>query len=207
MDGETPHTEARERVLLVAERLFSQRGYAAVTLRDIAAEVGIRHASLYHHVPGGKEELFVEVIERSFARHNQGIHDAIATAAPDLRARLYAIAGWFLSQPPMDVLRMVHSDIPSLNHHHAQRLSTLVFTTMILPTARVLEDAQRYGEIGELNSSLLAGAIFSMVEGLHAVPQYAMTPSLDVMAHQVIDALLDGIRIQPSSSSYVARAG
>jgi AcrR family transcriptional regulator len=38
-------SEARERVLAAAERLFAERGYAAVTLRDIAAAVGIRHAS------------------------------------------------------------------------------------------------------------------------------------------------------------------
>ena len=48
-------SEARERVLDGAAKLFTERGYAAVTLRDIAAEVGIRHTSLYHHVPGGKE--------------------------------------------------------------------------------------------------------------------------------------------------------
>ncbi len=52
------NTDARERVLDAAERLFAERGYASVTLRDIAAEVGIRHTSLYHHVPGGKEAIF-----------------------------------------------------------------------------------------------------------------------------------------------------
>ena len=42
----SPNPEARERVLSVADRLFTERGYQAVTLRDIAQEVGIRHASL-----------------------------------------------------------------------------------------------------------------------------------------------------------------
>ena len=56
--GPTPaDSEARERVLLVAERLFRERGYQAVTLRDIAQEVGIRHTSLYHHFPRGRNRL------------------------------------------------------------------------------------------------------------------------------------------------------
>ncbi|MBZ0309485.1 MAG: TetR/AcrR family transcriptional regulator, partial [Anaerolineae bacterium] len=53
----------------MAEHLFAERGYTAVTLRDIAEAVGLRHASLYHHVPGGKEALFIEVTERTMKRH------------------------------------------------------------------------------------------------------------------------------------------
>jgi AcrR family transcriptional regulator len=194
MNGETSHTEARERVLLAAERLFAQRGFAAVTLRDIAAEIGIRHASLYHHVPGGKEELYVEVTERNFARHRQGIVAAIAETSSDVRACLYAVAGWLVSQPPMDLLRMAHADIPSLNPEHAQRISSLAFNSIIQPVARVLEDAQHRNEIGTLNVLLLAGAIITMIEGLHAVPPQAIETNLETMAHEVIDVLLDGMR-------------
>ncbi|GHO47851.1 helix-turn-helix domain-containing protein [Ktedonospora formicarum] len=57
-------SEAHERVLNTAERLFGERGYQVVTLRDIAHEIGIRHTSLYHHFPRGKEELFVEATTR-----------------------------------------------------------------------------------------------------------------------------------------------
>lgn len=194
MNGEPVHTDARERVLLAAERMFAQRGFAAVTLRDIAAEVGIRHASLYHHAPGGKEELYVEVTERNFARHRQGILAAIAGASTDVRVCLYAIAGWLVSQPPMDLLRMVHADIPSLDREHAHRLSSLAFNSIIQPVARVLEDAQHRNEIGQLNVLLIAGAIISMIEGLHAIPPQAIETNLEMMAHEVIDALLDGIR-------------
>ncbi len=34
---------ARERVMDTAERLYARKGYNAVTLRDIAAEIGIHH--------------------------------------------------------------------------------------------------------------------------------------------------------------------
>jgi AcrR family transcriptional regulator len=69
---ERESSESRERVLQQAEHLFSERGYAAVTLRDIAAGLGIRQASLYHHVPGGKEQLYVEVTERNLRRIRMG---------------------------------------------------------------------------------------------------------------------------------------
>ena len=40
------YSTARERVLGVAERIFSERGYRAVTLREIADELGMKKASL-----------------------------------------------------------------------------------------------------------------------------------------------------------------
>ena len=106
-----PASAARERVLQQAEQLFGERGYAAVTLRDIAAGLGIRQASLYHHVPGGKEALYVEVTERNLRRHHQGLELALAQAG-GMRAQLRAAARWLLSQPPMNLSRMVRSDSP-----------------------------------------------------------------------------------------------
>jgi len=41
-------------------RLFQERGYTAVAMRDIAEAAGMRTASLYYHFPS-KEELFVSV--------------------------------------------------------------------------------------------------------------------------------------------------
>jgi AcrR family transcriptional regulator len=58
MVNETEVRDSTQRVLDVAEGLFIDRGYHAITLRDIADELGIKQASLYYHFPGGKEELF-----------------------------------------------------------------------------------------------------------------------------------------------------
>jgi hypothetical protein len=49
--------ETSERILDVAEALFMAHGYSAVKLRDIAETVGMRHASLYYHVPHLGREL------------------------------------------------------------------------------------------------------------------------------------------------------
>ncbi|MCA1995449.1 MAG: TetR/AcrR family transcriptional regulator, partial [Coleofasciculus sp. S288] len=70
-------SNARERVLIAAETLFRQRGYNTVTMRDIAEEVGIRQASLYHHFPT-KEQLFITVTEQVFERHRNGLQQALA---------------------------------------------------------------------------------------------------------------------------------
>ena len=60
---QTPPTEpgTRQRVLMVAARLFRTQGYAATPLRDIASAAGMKAGSLYNHF-SSKEEIVVEIL-------------------------------------------------------------------------------------------------------------------------------------------------
>lgn len=192
----TGDNSARERVLAVAERLFAERGYAAVTLRDIAAEVGLKHASLYHHVPGGKEALFIEVTERSMAHHRAGLERAITQAGPDVRSQLRGVADWLISHPPMDLIRMSHADMPAIEPGQARRLSELTYEALLLPVERVLVEAQARGEIDHHNPGLIGGGLLGMLESLHAIPDYALeSPNQrHTFAYEMIDVVLNGLR-------------
>jgi AcrR family transcriptional regulator len=186
-------TEARQRVLEVAEQLFAQKGYNAVTVRDIAVGVGIHHTTLYHHVPGGKEQLFVEVVERTFQRHRVGLTRALAQGSPDLRAQLRAAADWLLSQPPMDQVRLVYSDMPSIDPVQAERLSNIAYESMLLPIETALRFAQQQATIHHHDLPLVAGLFLGMIESLHAVPQQTVTKNRQMMAYEGIDVFLFGL--------------
>jgi AcrR family transcriptional regulator len=201
MRNQDDNTEARERVLDAAERLFARGGYASVTLRDIAADVGIRHTSLYHHVPGGKEQLFIEVTERNLRRHQAGLMRSITEAQPDIRSQLNAIADWLLSQPPMDLLRLAGSDLGSIDAAHSRRLSRVAYESMLAPIESALRGAQARGEIEHHNLGLIAGGLLGMIESLYAIPEYALRQSRPEMAYELIDVLLNGLRAQPTARS------
>ena len=185
---------ARERVMDVAERLFARKGYNAVTLRDIASEIGIHHTTVYHHVPGGKEQLFIDVVERNLAHHRQGLTRAIDGAPPDIRSQLRAVADWLLSQPPMDLVRLVYSDLPSIDPVQADRLSRIAFETMLLPIEAILRKAQEQGTIEYEDLILAAGTFIGMIESLYAVPQQVTIKSRQKMAYEMVDLLLNGLR-------------
>ena len=55
----TPGANLRtEQVLESATRLFTEKGFEAASVRDLAAELEIRPSSLYHHFPGKQHILF-----------------------------------------------------------------------------------------------------------------------------------------------------
>lgn len=186
--------ESRERVLVAAEQLFSEKGIGAVTLRQIAARAGIHHSSLYHHVPGGKEDLFVEVMERIFARHRAGLDAAITHASPELQQQLYAVADWLLSQPPMDLVRMEYVDMPELSQVHVDRLSEAAYVSLQVPLEQALGAAQHRGEIGDNDLALISGGLIGMIQSLYAVSEEVAGKPRRTMAHRLIDVMLDGLR-------------
>lgn len=187
------HSEARERVLVAAEMLFMQKGYEAVTVKDIAKQAGIHHASLYHHVPGGKEDLYVEVMTRNLERHQHAIQHAIEAGAGDLRKQLYGIADWLLSQPPMDMVRLSYSDLPSINRVVAIELENRAYAALLIPLETILEQAAARGEVHHPHLGNIGGAILSAVEGLHAIPSEHLQVSRLDMAKELIDVFIRGI--------------
>lgn len=62
--------DTKQKILEAAERLISEQGYAATSLRQIIAEAGVNLAAVHYHF-GSKEELLDEVVMRKAAPVNQ----------------------------------------------------------------------------------------------------------------------------------------
>jgi TetR/AcrR family transcriptional regulator len=79
--------EARRRELLAAATaVFSERGYRAASMSDIAAKLGMGKASLYHYVTS-KEEVLIELYE-DVLRENVIAARRIASAGSTARDAL-----------------------------------------------------------------------------------------------------------------------
>ncbi|HUI47460.1 MAG TPA: TetR/AcrR family transcriptional regulator [Acidimicrobiia bacterium] len=96
----------RERILDATAALFMRYGYTGTGLKQIVADANAPFGSVYHHFPGGKQALGVEVIHRSGAMYGElvmsvfdaapdivtGVRDCFAGAAEVLRTTDYADA-------------------------------------------------------------------------------------------------------------------
>lgn len=74
-------------ILRAAVELFSTKGYAASSMRDIAAKVGIEAASVYNHV-ANKEELLRLIIAESTKDGMRCIQEALSTSDATATSRL-----------------------------------------------------------------------------------------------------------------------
>ena len=186
--------DSTQRVLDVAEALFMESGYNAITLRDIADELGIKQASLYYHFPGGKEQLFMAMAERLFARHHEGLEEALRNSGADLRSQLCAVARWFGSQRPVKILGMFHADMPALSAEHVKLLGQSAQEAMYYPLRRVFVAAAERGEIRPMHPDLLAGSFLWLMDGLSYGETRMGAPPRNDMAEDLVSVLLDGLR-------------
>lgn len=52
----------KDEIIKTAAKLFKEKGYSAVTMRDLASAMGIRAASLYNHINSKQEILKIIII-------------------------------------------------------------------------------------------------------------------------------------------------
>jgi AcrR family transcriptional regulator len=86
----------KDEILEVAAAVLEEEGPAALTMRALAARMGIRAPSLYKHVRG-KDDILVGLQERALidlAQH-------LATAAPGLGALANAYRSWAKAHPKL----------------------------------------------------------------------------------------------------------
>ena len=82
-----------ELIVKVATRLFMRQGYAATSIRQIAAKAGCTEAALYYHFPQGKQELFAHIVQLQTPNLTTLLDDAEqATSLADLIRRVGAAA-------------------------------------------------------------------------------------------------------------------
>ncbi len=130
------------RILDAAEALFSRSGFAATSLRDIAAQAGIQQPGLYKHF-ASKEDLYRPVYERALK------------PLVDLMERLLeAPAG------PTEFRQLTDSMTALLAHH--PNIARLLLRAMLSADAErddvALDWLQRLARYGETISTRTGGA-------------------------------------------------
>lgn len=84
--------DKKEALLDAAEKLFSEKGYAATGIREIAGNAGVNLALIQYHF-GGKGQLFVAVVHRLLAHGGVRIADEVfAGVSPEREASAIALA-------------------------------------------------------------------------------------------------------------------
>jgi len=89
------HGNLRTALLDAAERTLRERGAQALSLRELAREVGVSHGAPRRHFPD-RQALLDALAEDGFARLGRELREAVAGAGEEFEPRLRAIAAAYI---------------------------------------------------------------------------------------------------------------
>ncbi|ANJ75237.1 TetR/AcrR family transcriptional regulator [Ralstonia insidiosa] len=90
--------EMRERMVEGAMGLLAQRGLHATSFSEVLAATGAPRGSLYHHFPGGKDELMAAAVDRAGAVLVDALESTAGMPVDAVVERFLAIWRFVLTQ-------------------------------------------------------------------------------------------------------------
>lgn len=148
-----------------ALRLFAQHGYAAVSMRQIAAEVGVQAGAIYNYVDD-KQMLLVGLMEG----HMEELLAACAEAVPDQgdpRARLEAFTRFHIRfhLTRGEAVFLAYNELRSLEPENFARIEALrkAYEQVL---EGILDAGQAAGVFGLRDTRVAAKALIALLTGL-----------------------------------------
>ena len=191
--SQTPQkSNASERLLDAAARVFARKGLKGATTREIAVEAGLSEMTLFRRF-GTKEKLLRAVVERFFARR---IEPPPAQQPPgDLRAALlhYAKLQHRLMDESLPIIRVLLGELHHFSKDHRDVLHD-VFKPMRSAVNALLtaqqKKARRSADI-EMLIDMLEGVIFidSLRRSHGAMTLYSAQHCLDTAVEMMLTRL------------------
>lgn len=176
----------------MAARLFKEKGYSAVTMRDIAQEMDIKAASLYNHIKSKQEILVLIIIEiaEEFT-HNM---DQIVLSDQTAIAKLEKVI-----QLHIDItIRDAHA-LACLNNDwmHLAEKELAYFIKMRENYEnnfrRIIKKGIADQEMKDLNVEVVIFSVLSTLRTLYLWYGKKGTPNENVLKTHMIEVLLKGI--------------
>ncbi|MER7378713.1 TetR/AcrR family transcriptional regulator [Streptomyces lanatus] len=186
------HGDLRAALLAAAERTLREKGVAALSLRELAREVGVSHAAPGRHFRD-KQALLNALALTGYERLSRALNTAEDPALP-LEPRLTALAraylGFAIDNAELLELMYARKHDPDASEQMAVAVERTVGSL-----ERVLADAQKRGEIiagdpEELN--LVTGAALHGVAGFIAagwLPPETALAGVEGLVHHLLHGL------------------
>ena len=191
----------RTAILSAAERLFVEKGYHAISMREIADAVGMTKAALYYHFRD-KEQLFVAILERVLGELSTLIEEC-RTADATHRVQIERIVHQIMRLPAVRraSLRLASQELGNLDAATRQRFLEQYHTQFISRITTILATGMAKGEFKSFDPSLATWALLGMLYPyFHVAPVTGMAPS-DTLIQQLLAIFFDGLQTQVQSPS------
>lgn len=184
--------DRRKALLDAAARLFADRGYGGVSMRDLGAAVDVSGPAIYRHFASKQDvlvELLVGISESLLAN---GRRQAEEAAGPDDALRRLVAAHVDFAVADIDLIRVQDRDLASLNpeaQHQVRRLQRQYVEIWVSVLRRLDPD------LPNSEARLRAHAAFGLINSTpHGVSGVAEQRVREILARMALQSLAGAAR-------------
>jgi AcrR family transcriptional regulator len=193
------HGNLRTALLAQAERTVRERGVQALSLRELAREVGVSHGAPRRHFPD-RQALLDALAHEGFARLGAELRAAVDGAGDDFQARLQATAAAYVRFATRDaaLLELMfagkHGEQSGALNEAAER----AFAVML----ELIEQGQAEGALERGEPERVGLVLFATIQGIAALVTGGMVDAgqVDELVADAIAHFLRGSRVGAPSA-------
>jgi AcrR family transcriptional regulator len=170
MTVETAAPGLRERILEQATPLFIKQGYQGLSMREIAAAVGVSKAGLYYHFKD-KEALFLAILLTNIESLGKLVHE-VRESGGSFRAQLRGLLLGIATRMhgSQAIMRLAEQDAVHLSPDAREQLYRTYHQAFIGQVQAALQEAQSQGEVKRLPPEKLTRLLLGMAYPLLSTP-------------------------------------
>ncbi len=188
-------SKRKEEILITAQNLFRERGYAATSMRDIAKEVGVEPASLYSHFKS-KDDILQFIcfeIANEFLEMQEPILNAISNPTEKLKRVVAGHVNTILQN--LDAASVFFNE---WRHMKEPDLSRFVEMREQYEDGfkQIMDDGVTSGDFRNIDIHFFIRMLFSVINGVHEWYRTSGKVSPDEVGEKMSEFILRGIAIQ-----------
>ncbi|NND88924.1 MAG: TetR/AcrR family transcriptional regulator [Flavobacteriaceae bacterium] len=185
-------TQRKDQIISVASQLFKEKGYNAVSMRDIADALDMKAASLYNHIKG-KQEILSTLILRVASEFTEGMKSVVNERSGSLQ-KIEKIIGIHID------ITIANSEALAALNNDWMHLEGVDLTTFIRMREdyesnfrRIIKQGIAEGAIRPLHPEVILFSILSTLRTLYL--WYERHDDLDIstLKKDTLEVLIKGI--------------
>lgn len=183
----------RQNIRQTAEKLFRERGYAAVGMRELAREVGIEAPSIYNHFKS-KDDLLREICFDIATQFFKAFDTAVVTEDKPQKKLKAVIQGHIgviagnINSSEVFFNEWVFLEEPNLSKFKKLRYD------YEMKFRDIIDKGVKQGNFKKMNSKLVAFVVFSALNATYDLYKSNERLSHDEIAEEISELLLKGLK-------------
>jgi TetR/AcrR family fatty acid metabolism transcriptional regulator len=189
--------ERRKQILEAALAVFSQKGYHATNVSDVAAQAGVSQGTIYWYFDS-KDDLFQAAIYAAFLDFGEGALAPLAectTAAEKLQAMAKSMEDFADVAEGLFMLFLGYLASSDRREESAKLWIDLLVQYKDVVVA-VIEQGIRDGEFRPVDAEGLVWALLAAYDGLAAYVMFMPEMDLKRVNRAFVDTLLQGLKAE-----------